>query len=43
MFAGLHDPVVLKTLLIADGDAVDYIDSAGHQQVFTLFKAILRL
>ena len=34
--AGLHDPVVLKTLLIADGDAVDYIDSAGHQQVCCL-------
>jgi len=29
---GLHDPVVLGTFLIADGDAVDYIDSAGHQQ-----------
>ena len=29
---GLHDPVVLGTMLLADGNASDYIDSAGHQQ-----------
>jgi len=29
---GLHDPVVLGTMLLADGNACDYIDSAGHQQ-----------
>jgi len=29
---GLHDPSVLGTLLIAEGDAMDFIDSAGHQQ-----------
>ena len=28
----MHSPSVLGTLLIADGKASDFIDSAGHQQ-----------